>query len=400
MKTFYIESFLAGIFLAFFLNGCQDDDDLFSGQDNFITAFSLEQDGTAYHASFLGDSIIVTVPDNVSLEGATVSYTLSENASVKPDPASVTNWDEEMLFAVTSWNGTRKTYRYTINRNSIDAKGTVILSTQEEVDAFGEQGITSISGNLIIGQKTGADSITSLAALYQLKEVAYSLIIYPTYAAGEIVGLDALKTVGGEINITSVEKLADVEFPGLETAGSISFTSRHMYTVAFPALAHVTNGININCPLNSISFPSLQQAEGALNISDSYTGGMLARLSFPLLKEAGSITIFRLVSATRLEAPELEKCAELNISLLNSLEMIYCPKLREVTGKITFPTTSKLTELSFPALEKAGGLAIRDGNISSFDFPALAEISGDLFMQYLTLENLDCFSALTTLEES
>ncbi len=397
MNTLYIKSFLSGIFLAFLLAGCQDDDDLFSGQDNFITALSLEQGGTAYHASFLGDSIIVTVPDNVSLKGATVSYTLSENASVKPDPASVSNWDEEMLFAVKSWNGTQKTYRYTINRNSIDTKGTVVLSTQEEVDAFGELGVTSISGNLIIGQKTGADSITSLAALYQLKEVAYSLVIHPTYAAGEIVGLDALKRVGGEINITSVEKLSDVEFPGLEVAGSISFTSRHMYTVAFPALVRVTNRININCPLNSISFPALQQAEGALNISDSYSGGMLSRLSFPMLKEAGSMAILQLVSATRLEAPELEQCADLNLSYLNSLEMIYFPKLREVTGKITFPTTSKLTELSFPALEKAGGLDIRDGNISSFDFPSLAEISNDLFMQRLALENLDCFGALTAI---
>jgi hypothetical protein len=58
------------------------DDDLFTDRNNFITNFSLKQDETTYHASFYGDSIIVTVPESLSLNGATVICTLSEQASI------------------------------------------------------------------------------------------------------------------------------------------------------------------------------------------------------------------------------------------------------------------------------------------------------------------------------
>ncbi len=396
MNTFSIKSFLTGICVVLLLTGCQDDDDLFTGQDNFITSFSLKQDGTTYHASFYGDSIIVTVPENLSLNGATVICTLSEQASIIPDPAAVTKWDEEMLFTVTSWNGMRKTYRYTVNRNSIDAEGTVVLSTQEEVDAFGEQGITSIRGNLVIGRKAGTDSITSLTALYQLKTVAYSVIINPTYAGSEFVGFDALEAVGGEINIESNRNLKTIEFPRLVTAGSISVKSDSITAVRFPELAVGMNSLTVDCPLSTAHFANLKSVGGQLSLLHSYNMGEITEISLPALKEAGSLNIARFTKALSLDLPELETTGDFYMLALSSLKYIYCPNLKQINGILTVPDGNTLTELSFPKLEKATGLKIYGKSMLVLEFPSLTEVTNDLYMQFLPLANLDGFKSLVS----
>ena len=107
---------------------------------------------------------------------------LSENATIYPDPAAVTDWDEERQFVITAYNGVRSTYKYTVERSGIAHNGTVVLETQADVDDFGQRGITLINGNLTVGRATGTDSITSLAPLENLKEVVYSLTLHATCA--------------------------------------------------------------------------------------------------------------------------------------------------------------------------------------------------------------------------
>lgn len=396
MNTFYIKSFLAGICFVLLLTGCHDDDDLFQGHDNFIITFKLEQDGATYNASFYGDSIIVTVPENLSLSGATVTYTLSEQASIIPDPAAVTEWDEEMLFTVTSWNGMRKTYRYTVNRNSIDAEGTIVLSTQEEVDAFGELDITSIGGSLIIGRKAGTDSINSLSALYRLKKVAYSVIIYPTYAGSEFVGFDALEAVGGEINIESNKNLKQIEFPSLETVGGISVKSDSITAVKFPELVTVMNGLTVDCPLSTADLTNLKSVGGQLSLLHSYNKGEITEISLPALKEAGSLNIARFTKAVKLELPELETTGDFYMLSLGSLKYIYCPNLQQINGTLTVPDGNPLTELSFPKLEQADGLKIYGTQMLILEFPLLREVTNDLYLQFLPIANLDGFESLVS----
>lgn len=63
--------------------GCNDKEENqpFAGIDNHITSFALTaKDGTVYRAALVGDEIVVSIPRNVSLEGATADYELCEQA--------------------------------------------------------------------------------------------------------------------------------------------------------------------------------------------------------------------------------------------------------------------------------------------------------------------------------
>ena len=58
--------------------GCNDKEENqpFAGIDNHITSFALTaKDGTVYRAALVGDEIVVSIPRNVSLEGAPVPET-------------------------------------------------------------------------------------------------------------------------------------------------------------------------------------------------------------------------------------------------------------------------------------------------------------------------------------
>nr|WP_319999810.1 hypothetical protein [uncultured Draconibacterium sp.] len=388
--------YLLGIFvIAILLSGCEDDEEFFTGADSFITSFSLEKDGTTYNASFYSDSIIVTAPDGVSLNGAKISYSISENANIIPSPDSISNWNEELLFSVTSYNGDRQTYKYVVNRKGIDVGGSVFLATQDEVDAFGQRGITSIKGNLVIGRAAGTDSITSLAALYQLKEIGYNLIINSVYKAREFTGLDALEKVGGEININEIGTIKNVDFQNLSSVGSVYIKSDSINSVEFPKLTEAGSDLYIDCPLNILKLNNLQKAGGKITIMHSYNRGNISALSFPLLTEVGSFYFARFQELSKIELPELTNSGELYCYFLPALDIIYLPKLKETTGSIKMYSTLVLSEVSLPVLEKAAGLDIPE-NVSNLEVPKLTEISDDLFLRGLINENLDFLSSLTS----
>ena len=93
--------------------GCDKDDDssqefVSTGKDNYIVSFAITVDGISYNASITDDRILVKVPYDISLKGAAASYTLSENATINPDPSALTDWNEEWQFIVTSGNKRNK----------------------------------------------------------------------------------------------------------------------------------------------------------------------------------------------------------------------------------------------------------------------------------------------------
>lgn len=93
---------------------------------------------------------MVSIPRNVSLEGATADYELCEQAILYPDPARITDWDNEHRFRVMAYNQTLRDYAYSVKRNDVTA-GSVALPTQADVEAFAATGATVIEGNLTIG---------------------------------------------------------------------------------------------------------------------------------------------------------------------------------------------------------------------------------------------------------
>lgn len=366
------------------LLACTNEDDPFAGTDSYITSFSLQQGETVFNAEITERLITVKVPEGISLKGATATVKLSENASIYPDPADITQWDEEILFAVTAFDGTTQlSYKYSVIRSHIDANETVILATQADVDAFGASDITAIGGSLIIGSTTGTDSIRDLGPLAKLKEITYSLTIHPSFAAAELAGFDALEKVGGDIYSTAAN-IEKVSFPKLQSAGSVFFKNSKLGEVIFSRLENVTKAITLQCPLGGISFPNLKQVQ-SIHLEDR--DAMITSVAFPSLEKAESIVVYFLPSLTKILLPELKEVGDIKLNWLTVLAFIDAPKLEVSTGTITLPDVSKLSELSFPEMRQANTVEVKGAELGLLHFPKLAAIT-NLSIQNTTLSGI------------
>lgn len=398
MKSLQIKRNLLLLLLAaaMMLGSCRKDNDLFKGEDNFITSFTLKIGETIFTAAFTDSTITVTAPEGFSLDSAKAEVKLSENASIYPDPSEITEWNDEMQFVVKAYNGTQKIYRYKVDRKSIYEQNSVVLTTQADVDAFGQQGVTEIGGSLIIGSTAGTDSITSLAALYRLKRIDYSLIINPTYAARDVVGLDNLSTIGDALQVQSVDSLSSLALPKLETVGSIYIKSTGPLTVDFPSLSKVSKSLDLEVPLAGASFPALREVGGKVTYySGTNSATYLPIISFPSLKQAGSLMFYYFTNVTKIELPELEKTGDIDLMNLPKLYEINCAKLQMASGTISIPATSSLTEVSFPELVICGGLKVETKTINTLDLPLLKTVSGDISVSYASLDGIRSLTSLT-----
>jgi hypothetical protein len=351
-------------------------DDPFDGSDSYIAAFSLQQGETVFHAAISGDLITVTAPEGLSLSNAKATVKLSENATIYPDPSTITDWESEHIFVVTAYNSEQIKYKYTVERNGVALSGTVILETQAELDAFGQQGITFLDGSLIIGRTTGVDSITSLAPLAGLKEIAYSLTLNATCAIAGLEGLEGLE-YAGVLQIGALPHLEILTLPALKTAGSVTVQNTVTFIVEFPALERVSKLFSLNCPLYRLSLPQLQKAGSLTLAAASNASTSLAQIDLPALKEVeGNVAVSNLSSVTKLNLPELKKAGGFSFNGMTKLSFIYALKLEETTGTMNFSNLSGLTELNFPELKHVSILTVSScKNLSMLELPKLEEVT-------------------------
>jgi hypothetical protein len=373
---------LAGVFA---LAACNKEEDPFAGKDSYITAFSLRQGESVFHAAIAGEEIIVTVPEGFVLSQAKATVKLSENATIYPDPATVTNWDEEHRFIVTAYNGTQSDYRYSIAYRGVAHTGSVMLYTQADVDAFGQKGVTFLEGSLIIGRAAGTDSITSLAPLAGLKEVTYNLTIHPTFAGAGLDGLNELENVSGSFTIGALTHLETLALPALKTVGSFSLRNTITFIAEFPELVSAAQMFSLNCPLYQLQLPGLRYTGSLYLTAAPNASTSLAKISLPALEEVGgalSITVMH--SVTRIDLPVLKKIeGGLTLTSMNQLSFVYAPRLEGITGLADLVTVPSLTEFVLPELKTAGSLNLSGAALNVLDFPKLTEVTGTLTIRSL-----------------
>jgi hypothetical protein len=380
------------------LPSCSEDDP-FGGKDNYIVSFSLKQGDAEYKAVVSGNVITVNVPEGVSLKGAVPTIKLSENASVYPDPKKITEWDDEILFAVTAYNGTQVKYKYTVERTDIGAEGTIVLETQADVDAFGAKGITAIEGNLVIGRTVGTDSISTLAPLLRIKKIGYSLIIYPTFSGKDLTGLEELEKVGGEIRIDGAKNLEKVNLFSLSSVGSVYIKNTLVGVADMPALTTVSQTLTLDCPLAGINFPKLKKAGGRITFNTaSNSNAMMSLISFPALEEVESLYFTYFKNTKKINLPELKKIGDMSFIQLTMLSFINTPKLEVSTGTITIPSTSYLSEVSFPNMTEAATIIAASKTLRVLDFPKLKKVNTRLSIQNAMVDGLKDFKALERVE--
>lgn len=382
MKKRLLWCFLLIGCLAF--TACSDEDDPFAGKDNFITSFSLSKDNQMIKAEISDNEITMNAPLGYSLNGATANVVFSENATIKPNPAEITDWDNDYVFVVTSYNGQTKEYTYSVVKDGSELEGSVILTTQAEVDAFGASGVTAISGSLIIGAKSGQDSIKSIAPLDNVKSVAYGVTIKPTYAGKTLDGLAKLATIGGTLRI-DISGLQEATLPALTSVMTIDIASRKIEKLEFPKLTRISDKLKLaTTSLTKLNIPLLETIAGdvSFGVPELNEASSLQEIAFPALKNiGGSLSVDGLANIKTISAPQLATSG--TISLKNSAKLttfsISMPKLEECKGQLIFESLAKMQVVELPSLVRTGSLQITScDQMENIILPKLKEVKGDL----------------------
>ena len=343
-KLYY---FILFCFAALCFTACSDDDLEFSGiegKDHYISDFALNVGGITYQATIAGDKITVEIPYNTDLKGATAAYTLSEGATINPNPSTIQDWENEWKFVVTSKMQESKVFSYTYRYADIEQSGSVVLATQAEVDNFAETGINRIDGNLTIGTADG-EEITNLEGLANLKQISNTLILNPSYKGADLSGLDNLEQLGSF-------KL-----------GSIISTSKNttLKTVNLPSLLGVVSDFVINSSvIEKVSIPKVTTIGEDLYV----TSDALLDLDANAVESIGSSLIVK-GSVIQKESATTEAIVfsalkrvgnELTIQYFPKLQGIYLPALESVAGTASFTDMALIGSIAMTELYSAGGL--------------------------------------------
>lgn len=408
--------------LALLCTACSEEKtELPWGSDNYIVSFSLTTGADTYPAVIRDGRITVSIPYNVSLEGAQVSYELCEHASIYPDPATVADWNQEWQFLVSSYdNQNDRTYLYTVERTDIATDGSLTLRTQAEVDAFARSGINTVEGNLTIGGEDEENPVTNLDGLKNLVSVRCDLTITAAYTGETLAGLENL-TACESLRIGSAahpnETLRQLSLPALkEVKGALCICGTALQTADFKSLQSVaghfvlqsdallqltadelttvagnmtlvgTTADEAKAPCEQMYFPKLQRIDGTLTLSrfDRLSG---LGTTFGVLTQAGALRYEHLALANTFEFPLIETTGNITVTDCPILRSVLLPALTDA-GSLEITGCPAIETLSFPKAERFDGdvslatlPAIKD--FGEF-LPALKAISGDLSIDDLS----------------
>ena len=200
-----------------------------------------------FRAEISDNIITLTVPYNVDLTGATANVTWTPSATILPNPSDITNWGDEQVFRVTSYNGDTNEYTYKVVRAEITQKGNVEIKKMADIENFANVGTSAIEGDLIIGTDDG-EEITSLEKLSNLKSVSGNIIIKNSFKATDLTGLENVVQIGGLIvgnettasqaalNLVTMGALADI-------SGDIIIRNDNLQWVRLEKLANVGGNV-------------------------------------------------------------------------------------------------------------------------------------------------------------
>ena len=354
MKNYFLPMLLS----LFFLGACDKNDEIIpeDADENFITSVVMTVDGKSYTADITDNTVMITVPYTVSLNNAEVEFKYTTSATIIPDPETVTDWDNERTFRVTSYNGDAREYAYKVVKSEIESDGGVELKTIEEVASFAATKTTVVKGNLIIGSDVEeAEKITDISALASLKEVTGNIIIRNSYNGADLTGLDNIASAGG-LQIGSVEapskatELHMISMKALETlSGDISVYNDQVTYVLFEKLATIGGSVMFNAPsLQSFEFPVLTSVDKDLNIQglngENKAAGTISSLELSELTSVGGV---------------------LSVNNLAKLTSINLLKLKE-TGGLDFHTVPVMLEtINLPEIETVNGSIIMEANMEA-----------------------------------
>lgn len=304
----------------FTFTACEKDP--FNGTDNYMLEFALQTaEGETFNGDISDHLIQINIPSNRETDQLTAKYTVSEMATVSPNPETVKDWSSEQTFTVTSYNGTPRPYTVKVMKTDVIMSESVYLRTDEDVAAFAAKEINIVNGNLIIGAPAGTDSISNIDALTGLKEVRYQIIINTTYKGIDLNGLRNLQKAGSLSIQGTFKQLTKIELPALENIQSVlSISSEEITDILLPQFN--TAG-NIRFILPKLEQLNLEQLTSTKEVN---------------IRSANRLKTIHLPSLVKANLLHIEKC--------NTLESIQLPSLMNVEETLRIVHNSSLTDLS------------------------------------------------------
>lgn len=361
---------------GYFTTACSDDDDNpLAGVDNHVLSFYLEKGENKWQAAIVNNEIVLTVPEKIELKDAKANYQLSELATISPDPASITAWDEEQQFTVTSYNGTTQIYKYTIQRSAVSETGNFTFNSQAEVDAFAENHkVSVINGNVYIATtENSGDPITNLDALKDIKEITYALEIGQYYQGTNLAGLSNLEKIGSltikeEANTLAIETISLPKLISVGEGINIDVRKSGIKEINMPLLHTVLQTFQVeDFTLEKVNLNSLELVGGDLlfnSISTSTPMNKFTRLELPALKNVTGIFLINSPSALEtLSLPVLESCGGITLYEAQQLNNLVLSKLSTANGQIYLYDCQALDNVDqvFQSLQKCNQLWLRKG---------------------------------------
>lgn len=397
---------------CFLLSSCSDEESDFVGNDARFVSFSLTVDGVFYPASIIDNQMSITIPYGTDLSNAEVSYQLSENATVSPDPKSIVDWSGDQVFRVQSYNNKYSAFTYSLSIKNNEVEDNIVLLTQADVDAFASKNINSISGNLILGSidipNGEYDAIKNLEGLSSLKEVHYNIVINNSFASMNLDGLSNLEKAGGiylgtTSSVAKPVKKIDIELPNLQSVGNLILNSDSLTSVLLPKLGNVSEIYISSLKLKELNLNRLYESRGdlilkgsnAITASEGTTNSSLKSIELPkLTKIAGNFLIENFWKLSSLDVSSLNNIdGELEFNLIRTIKEIDLPALEYVKGNFTIQSNDGMTRFTAPKLATTGkfliaSLNMYSINLTSLDLSNLKTVYGDFNLSYAACKDV------------
>lgn len=309
----------------------------------------------------------------------------------------------EILFVVPQDISTSEVTLSFLNRNEsvgnlVIAKiydGDVILSTQEEVDDFGNSGYTEITGFLVIGSlETNSTFIGNVNKLSDLRSVGRGIDIVRNQALLNLHGLENLTFVGEWFQVYDCNSLTSLE--GLSISSNLSslWISNNYFLEDLKGLDKIGTVLG---RLMIWGNNNLRDLSELTNITE-VTGDLVVRENTSLVDLSGLENIMTIGGKLQIYETSLQSLSGLekvetiggmldidrNLSLTSILSLQNVTTMGEqlrISGNSSLPSLTGLENLETIA---TGGLGII-GNAVLRDFCALTKLFENPFEDYFEI---------------